>query len=148
TEIVDFELYNALQSIFVTVKRIEHAERLLTQTSQKYKTIPPALGKDTETYQLMYRENQDNFRRFITLIRDRGQISGRIAEASANALPLINDVLGSERAREIEKEIIFNNIDEVNNEEEAVYLVGQLFPDFTEEEVRQFYKEATAGQTK
>ncbi len=141
SEIVDFDLYNALQSIYVEVKKIEHVERLLTATSRKYRSIPTNFEKESASYKLLDTENRDNFVRFITLIQDRAESSGRIAAASVKVLPMINEFLGEKTAKAVEREIIINNLNLVKSEDEAVSLGKQLFPKFTEEEIRAIYKE-------
>ncbi len=145
SEIVDFELYNALQSIYVEVKKIEHAERLLTQTSRKYRSIPTSLDKNEKEYLLLDRENKDNFMRFIVLIEDRAVTAGRIAKASADVLPMVDGLLGDNVAVEIEKELIADHLDLVDSEEEAVALAKKYFPKLAEEDVRKIYREGIAN---
>ncbi len=141
SELVDFELYNALQSLFVEIKKVEHVERLLTETSRRYETIPEGLKKTSEQYIIMDARNKDNFTRFITSIRDRGQISGRISVASQDALQLINSLLGAEKTKEVERKILFDNAQYFETEESAVQLGMRMFPNFTEEEIRSIYQE-------
>lgn len=141
SEVVDFELYNVLQSLFVELKKIEHVERLLTDTSRKYRSIPENLAL-SEAYYLLQAENLDNFNRFVTLVADRKEISGRIAIASRESLPIINERLGQEKAREVERQIIADNAVFIPNEEEAVKLARRFFPKLPEEEIRQIYREA------
>lgn len=141
TEIVDFELYNVLQSLFVEIKKIEHVERLITETSRRYRTLPENLSKETPDYKLAWTGNYDNFGRFVTLIDDRGEISARIASASEGALPLINSRLGDEKSRAIEKKLVIQNLDLVRNEDEAVFIGKKFFPRFTEEEIREIYRD-------
>ncbi len=142
SEIIDFELYDVLQSLFVEIKKIEHVERLLTETSRRYRSIPGNISNETTEYKLVWTDNFDNFNRFVTLIGDRSSISGRIAEASVEALPLINARLGYEKSHAIERELLLENMDIARNEQEAVFLAKQFFPNFTEEEIRQLYREA------
>lgn len=146
-QIIDFELYDELQKLFSEIKKIEHVERLLTETARRYLTLPSNINRSDNTYKLAWAENYDNFNRFVILIRDRGQIATRIAEASTNALPLINQRLGAAKTKQIETEILIRNIDRVRNEEEAVYLVKQYFPSFTKEEVVQLYKKHKSKST-
>ncbi|WP_436517675.1 hypothetical protein [Ekhidna sp. To15] len=147
SEIIDFELYNVLQSLFVEIKKIEHVERLLTETSRRYKTIPSNISKETVEYKLTWTENYDNFDRFVTLITDRGEIASRIATASEGALPLINERLGIQKSRAVERELIIRNMGLAKNEQEAVFLVKTYFPDFTEEEIRELYRKANSSET-
>lgn len=142
SEVVDFQLYNVLQKLFVEIKKIEHAERLLTEVSAKYRTIPSNLRKSTPEYKLTWSENYDNFIRFATLIADRGRIAERVAEASSEALVLLNERMGPKKTKEIEKQIFVQNIHLPRNEEEAVFLAKKYFPKFSEEEIRKIYREA------
>lgn len=140
TDIVDFELYNSIQGLFVEIKKMEHVERLLTETARRYISLPEGLPKSSPEYQVRWAENYDNFNRFTVLIRDRAEIAARVATASADALPIINDRLGPEKTKEIEKEILLSNIDLARNEDEAVQIVKKFFPNFEEEEVRELYR--------
>lgn len=143
TEIVDFELYNSLQSIYVEVKKIEHAERLLTDTALKYKSIPKSLDKSSTAFQIMQSENLDNFERLIIFTIDRGSVATRLAEATADVLKIINSRLPSDKVKAIEREIIIENIKYIaSNIEEAIYLGKQFFPTFTEQEIREIYQQA------
>lgn len=147
TEVVDFLLYDQLQSLFVEIKKIEHAERLITETSRRYHSIPPQLQKSAPAYAVIDTENKDNFNRFITLVGDRADISGRIAEASAVAMPIINERLGSRKARDIERQIIVDNSDKAQNEDEAVRLGELFFPNFSDAEIRELYRASVSDST-
>lgn len=147
-DIVDFELYDQLQSLFVEIKKIEYVERLLTETSRQYKSIPPKLSKESPLFASLDSENRDNFIRFITLIEDRSQISARIAEASTSAMPVVNERLGQRKAREIEEQLIRENMDRVvQSEEDAVRVGKQLFPNFSETELRRIYRETRTNSS-
>lgn len=141
-EIVDFELYDVLQTLFVEVKKIEHVERLLTETARNYRSIPKNITKNSDAFHLIVSENQDNFERFVILIKDRAEIANRVSQASSEAIPLINERLGDKLSREIELKLIKQNIDMARNEEEAVYLVNKFFPSFNEKEIRKIYQKA------
>ena len=143
TEIVDFELYNALQQLYVEIKKLEHAERLITATSQSYQTLPEGLSKSNPIYQISWAKNYDNFGRFIFFLRDRGRILQSVADASETALPLINQNLNPQKRKNIEKEILTKGLGIIPSEEAAVQQVQKYFPDFTEEEVRELYRQAT-----
>ncbi|MEP1035300.1 hypothetical protein [Ekhidna sp.] len=147
SEIIDFELYNLLQSLFVEIKKIEHVERLITETSRRYRTIPSNVNKETIQYKMTWTENYDNFDRFVTLITDRSGISARVAEASAGALPLINERLGQKKSRAIEKQLLMENMDIARNEQEAVFIAKQFFPNFSEGEIRELYQQANQSDS-
>lgn len=142
TSIVDFELYDALQTLFVEIKKIEHVERLLTETSRRYRSIPFALDAKSTEFQIIEMENRDNFNRFQTLINDRAEISARISKASASSLPLINQRLGTVKTRSIEKAIMREHLDIFENEEEAIAVGKKLFPHFEEKELLELYRGA------
>lgn len=147
TEIVNFELYDALQELFVEIKKLEHAESLIMETSLLYQTIPEGLSKSEPLYQMIWANNYDNFGRFITFMNDRARVLQAVADASQAGLPIINEKLGSKKAKEIEREFILSNADKVQNEDQAVVFVKQIFPDFTEKEVRELYRQANENKT-
>ena len=70
---------------------------------------------------------------------DRSGNQVRLGAESQAALELVNDRLSPERRKEIEREMIVNNLHRAKSEEQAVGLVKQLFPDFEEKEVREIY---------
>ncbi|WP_420317813.1 hypothetical protein [Ekhidna sp.] len=147
SSIVDFELYNALQSLYVEIKKIEHAERLLTETSRRYHTLPSNLNKESDAYKLGWTENYDNFVRYITLTEDRGSISSRIAKASTSSLSLVNKRLGPKKSKQIETELILGYAKKVASEEHAVLLGKKYFPSFSEKEIKQLYQQATQSKS-
>ena len=149
TEIVDFELYSALQKLYVEIKKLEHAERLITSTSLKYQTLPEGLPKSDPIYQINWAKNYDNFGRFITFLNDRGRVLQAIADASEVALPLINEKLDPLLKVAIEKDLISEGINRAPSEDAAVKMIQGYFPDIPENEVRQLYQQAAdSTQTK
>lgn len=140
--IIDFELYLKLQSIFVEIKKIEHVERLLTETARRYRTIPESITSSSQEFQLLKAENLDNFLRYKILTRDRGEVSGRLSLATSDALTIINERLGPKRAKKIEEELILGYAPNFDNEEQAIQIGLQYFPHFTEEEMASLYRQA------
>ncbi|WP_425392762.1 hypothetical protein [Ekhidna sp.] len=143
SEIVDFELYDALQKLYKEIKKLEHTESLIMEVSMRYQSIPNGLSKSDPLYQLTWANNFDNFQRFITFMNDRARILQAVADESRSALPIINEKLGPEKTKEIETQFILSNAKRVENEDQAVAFAKMIFPNFTEEEVRQLYKQAT-----
>ena len=139
TDIVDFALYDLLQSSFVEVRRLEHTEELLTDTARQFKSVPQDFSAD-KPYLELRTSNEDHFVRFRFLIDERAQIADRVAKTAEKVLPLLNERLGSERSKAIEKDLILQNLNLVNSEAEAQELVRQFFPHFSEEEVRAMYE--------
>lgn len=147
TDIIDFELYDVLQSLFVEIKKIEHVERLLTETAQKYKSVPPGLKKKTAEFLLIDSENKDNFDRFLILIFDRSEISERVSLAASEALNILNDRLGETRARTIEENLIKDNITLVaDSKEQAIALANKFYPEFTEDQIARIYEQMNKDQ--
>jgi hypothetical protein len=143
TEIIDFELYQALNQLYVQIRRIVYSERLLTDIALRYKSIPSNLKTGSSDYAIIWTENYDNFQRFVQFMYDRAGNQNRLGSESADALLLVNERLGALKRIEIEKKLIRSNLDQVKSEEEAVALASQLFPNIKSEEVRQLYREAT-----
>ncbi|MEL7145910.1 MAG: hypothetical protein AAFO69_06050 [Bacteroidota bacterium] len=141
-EIIDFQLNNLLQSLLVEIRKIEHAERLLTEVAAAYRTVPKALSAKSETYLLMHSNNMDLFDRFIIFIEDRSIFANRIFESSVRCLKEIDDHLGTDTAKSIEEELIRQKAPSFDSEEIAVKLGLQLFPKFSEEEMRTIYRDA------
>jgi hypothetical protein len=143
TDIVGFELYSNLQKLFVEIKKLEHAESLIMETSMRYQSLPAGLAKSSPTYQIVWANNYDNFRRFITFMDDRSRTLQAVADASQTALPIINRELGPVKTKEIETQIILSNAYRVKNEDQALAFATQAFPNFTEEEIKRLYRKAT-----
>lgn len=142
TDIIDFDLYKALQRLYVQIKRIEHSERIITEVGMRHQSFPSSLQKGTPEYDLIWVSNYDNFRRLIQSMNDRAGDQKMLGTESNDALKLVNARLAPERKKEIEIQLIVKNINRVRNEEEAVIMISQLFPDFTEQEIRQLFRDA------
>ncbi|MEP5612495.1 MAG: hypothetical protein ABJP45_09615 [Cyclobacteriaceae bacterium] len=140
--IVDFALYDKLQKLFVVIKQLEHSERSMTRISEKYRPIVSSLGNNHIVNQERAADNAGNFHWFRTYSNDRSGSLKRVGQASTEALDVINDRLGQEKRREIERKFILTHSSRVSNAEEAIALVKQFFPDFTEEEVRKLYQKS------
>lgn len=141
TAIVDFELSEALQNLWVRIKRVEHVERMLTETAANYRSLPAGMKPTSEAYQLIWAENRDHFNRFVIFIQDRGSISQLVSVASVDALAIINGRLGAEKTRELEREIILKNIRLVTDSEDEAVQVGKVYYEhIPEEEIREFYR--------
>ena len=147
SEIIDFELYDALQKLHTEIKKLEHSESLIMEVSMKYQSMPSGLSKSEPLYQLTWANNFDNFERFITFMNDRARVLQAVADESKSALPIINKKLGPEKTKEIEKQFILSHSERVESEDQAVAYVKQIFPDFTEEEVRELYRQATEAES-
>ena len=140
-QIIDFELHQLLQAMEVEIRKLEHTERLITEVSANFRRLPPKLSKDSEAFLLLQSQNVDNFERFQMFIRDRGNISKILLETSIAALAVINKHLGPEQTKAIEKKLMLQNAEYFGSEELSVEIGKALFPHFTEEELREIYRE-------
>ena len=144
TDIVDFELYSRLQNLLIEIKKAEYAERKITEVSMRYKSLPATLNSKSNEFLLLNQENFDNFNRFILFSEDRANILPRVANASATALEIINSRMDPLKKKEIERQLLLENIGIAPSVDHAIGLVKQFFPDFTEEEVREIYEKNQA----
>ncbi len=143
TDIISFDLNNALYKVYRQVTRIENIERTMTQLGFRYQSIPAEAKKGTIEYEIIWNRNYDDFKRLGWAMSDRSKDQALLAEESAKALSIVNDQLKPINKRRIEEDLIIEYVDElVKNEEEAVVAVAEVFPDFTEEEIRIMYQKA------
>lgn len=144
SDIIDFDLYNALQQLFVEIKKVEHTESIITATASAYKYFPPGLSESSEAYKLIDSENTRNFDRFLQISNDRVSTMNLVRDRTIDVLAILNKLIDPEKKKSIEEDLIIEHIDElVDSEEEAVVGVNQMFPGFTEEEIRIMYQKAT-----
>ncbi len=142
SEIVDFELHDALQVLYVEIKKLEHTEELIMNKSVQYRSIPSGLKKSSEK---LWAQNYDNFAWMVIFLGDRSSILNRVAEASEEALITINERLSTQRRKEIERAIMVGLIDRVEDEDDAVKSAKKIFPLFTETEIREIHRESRSG---
>lgn len=146
TDIISFDLNNALYNVYRQVTRVENIERTMTQLAFRYQSIPADAPKGTIEYEIIWNKNYDDFKRLGWAMSDRSKDQALLAEESAKALTIVNNQLKPINKRRIEEDLIIAYVDElVKNEEEAVIAVPKVFPDFTEEEIRIMYQKATGN---
>ncbi len=135
--VINFELNSAIAEIFQELKKLEHAELLLTEIAMKYQAIPSNL-QNNEMVAFANQNNFLNFKRFTDRYADRAGIMHRIAEMSAKHLPMINDQFSEQELTEIELLLISKNIT-ANSDQEIQFYVNALkefFPNLSEEEIK------------
>ncbi|MEL6559475.1 MAG: hypothetical protein AAFQ94_14895 [Bacteroidota bacterium] len=98
TDIIDFELFKELQFVYNSIRRLEHAERLMTEFANKREMNPSNDPKKNQ--------NRFYFYKFINFARDRAGIQQRLGKSSADVVELINDRLTDEKRAAIESEFI------------------------------------------
>ena len=148
SDIIDFEFYEALQNLYVEIKKVEHSERLLTEVAMRYHLIPESIDQNSKEVVLMRYENFNNFRRYVRFTKDRGNIMTRIVEASQRALDLINQRLSPGKRKAIEENLIRNKMQDFPNEKIALQIARQFFPNWTEEEILELHREVHPMQQK
>jgi len=142
-EIVDFQLFEQLQKMYVGIKQLEFTERNITKKADLYKQLIPELS---ETHPLNLERKADNrtsFKRFKLFLRGRIQGLRRATTTAENALELINESLGPEKCKPIEKDVIIFSMKYTKSEEEAIEMIQSLFPNFSVQELKEFYKIAS-----
>ncbi len=139
--IVDFELYDRLQGLYTTIKRLEHAERLMMEMAQRYKSVPKEMPANDPLTIARHADNLANYDRFLIFLRDRAQDQMLVSRKATNCLELINEQLDPERKKKLEKELALGQLDKKDTWEEVLEQVQEIFPDFTESEIREIFNE-------
>ncbi|MEO9869885.1 hypothetical protein [Ekhidna sp.] len=140
-DIIDFQLFNVIQNLYNSIKSLEHTDRLVMETSRKYRR----LHDDMSGAEKLNRnaDNFENFQFFIRFFAIRGDNLARVAQISEEALKTINERLSLEERKTIEASFMNSNIEIVDSEEKAVQMAKLYFKDFTEDEIRELYRKAT-----
>lgn len=138
-EIVDFQLYNRLQKLYVEIKKLEHAEQLIMERSLKYKSINDKLSVNQSEERKL--DNMDNFKMFIRFSESRASTLMQVAKWSGEALVILNQRIGPTKRKELERELIKSKVNSLGPKEEAIKAVKQHFPDFSEEELKDLFEE-------
>lgn len=139
-DVINFQLYDKLQKLYVQIKQLEHIERQITEISGKHKKFIPELPMTHELNLVRKADNASHFERFLMFVRSRAFSLNWLASSTNDALTLINDQLGPELTKEIEREIISQNLRYISTEEDVIQMVANLFPSFTEKEILDLYE--------
>ncbi|HBX65222.1 MAG: hypothetical protein CL670_06390 [Balneola sp.] len=137
-EIIDYDLNADLSTIYREIRKLEHAEELMTTLSMEYKAIPDGL-ENNAAVQFADENNLLNFVRFNSRADDRARIMNRLADLSAEILPNINSQFPPEYLKDIELSLISENISASSEAEleATIPAVQNFFPNLSEEEIRQ-----------
>lgn len=147
TEIIDFEMYSELQQLFVGIKQLEHMERLLTEVAGEYQYSISELDQSHPLNLERNANNQSRMTRFKMFLRGRAGNLNRNSKKATEILPRINKLLGPSISKEVEAKFIHKNLTWIESEEEVVELVTQFFPDFSEKEIIEIYRQAKGIET-
>lgn len=136
-DVINFELNSAIAEIYQELKKLEHAELLLTEIAMQYQAVPTDLNNNDMAV-LASQNNFLNFKRFTDRYSDRASIMQRVAEMSAKHLPMINDQFSEKKLAEIELSLINKNISVDSDQEIEFYLnvLKEFFPNLSEEEIK------------
>lgn len=140
-EIIDFELFDKLRDLYSSIKRLEHAERMMMEMAQRYAPVPEVLSRSIPEVALKHAANYKNFGRLLLFMRDRAGDQQDVSDKSKECLKIINERMDSEVRRDIETGLVKTQIRMFDTVEEAVESVREYFPDFTDEEVEELYRE-------
>jgi len=139
--IIDFELYDALQNLYVEIKKVEHTEQLLTEVAMKYHLIPEKLNANSKEAMLLSYENFNNFKRYVLFTRDRGSIMERIVFNSRKVLEILNARIDPVKRKNIERDLMKLGMPDFPNKNVAVGMAKKFFPNWSEEEITEIYNQ-------
>lgn len=140
TNIIDFQLYNQLVTLYSNIKRLSHAESMIMETSQRYVPVLADVSDNSREAKLREADNLQNFSRFIKFMNSRAGSLQSVAVESDNCLKIINQLMDPELRKSIEEDLIRSRINDFESLEDAQNAVRSLYPDFTEEEVKAIYE--------
>ena len=105
TEILDFELYEALLNLYQRIKQLEHTERLMTELGNQYNALPSSLSKSSDTYKGLYGQNRFHFWKFTRFANTRAGILLAVSDLASEVVKMIDDRLDIERQQQIAVEL-------------------------------------------
>lgn len=139
--IVDFDMYKRLTTLYRYIQQLEHSENLMTEVGMRYKNIPNGIDKNQE-YWVLFAENKFLFYKFIDFSKMRVGSLKRIAKLSEDLLDIINQKLGAERQRVLEKEFIQQQIVLVGSNAPKEVLrarINENFPNLSDADIDEIY---------
>jgi len=141
TEIINFEVYNELQGLYVGIKQLEHTERLITEVAGDYQYLIPELSNDHPLNLERATNNQLRISRFKVFLRGRAENLLRTSGKTKPLLNAINKELGSEKSLEIDRKFIAETIGWIQSEEKVIKLVQEHFPHISKDEIIEMYRQ-------
>ncbi len=142
TEIINFETYEELKKLYVSIKQLEHSERLITEIAGEYQYLIPELEDNHPLNLEIKANNRVKLSRFKIFLRGRIGVLERTSKISEPLLKQINETLGQEGKKEIDEKYCIDRMGWISSEEQAVELIKKYFPDFSQEEAKGIYKKA------
>jgi hypothetical protein len=136
SEIIDFELYIALQQLYGNLQRLENTEKQITITSAAYRSVSQDLNPSSLEYLGRVGDNRIKLRRFIQFMQDRARNLSETAKASDETLTILNERMGFELRNKIELDLIKEQIEQSGDKKSVIPLVKKYFPHISESEIR------------
>ncbi|MEM6643908.1 MAG: hypothetical protein AAF616_13090 [Bacteroidota bacterium] len=144
TDIIDFETYEELKNLVVMIKQLEHSERLLTKVAGEYQFLIPELPESHPMNLERKANNKLKLFRFKMFLGTRIGGLERIAEKAKGLLAQVNEFLGPDITDEINRKYIAQLFGWLGDYEDVVDLVQERFPEYSEEDLKEMYLQATA----
>ncbi len=141
TDIVSFEIYEELSALYSNIKRLEHAERLMTEHGQKYRNILNGWDENSWAAKERKADNRLNFFKFRVAGYDRSFILERIAKDSERLLVEINQELGDKNTRIAEINLLHKYLEQGTDPERIQRVFSNYFKQYSPEEFENLVKE-------
>ncbi len=135
TDIINFELHEALLQLYREIRKLEAAENYVTDLAFEYQA--GVVGSNDPADKLAIAQNKYLFSRFISFCDDRGDILKRAASLSSKTLELINAKFTQEELMEQTTDLIQHFIENANMKMDKEYvreLLSGHFGHFSEAE--------------
>ena len=148
TEIISFELYEALSKLHSRIRQLEHAERLMTNFGQRYNLVPSSLAENDTQRKILEAENRFAFYRFIGAARLRAGKLENVAELAEDILKVVNEDLGPEKTREVEISLLKNYIRAGLDVNFIRTIVDEYFPQYAQGTFDEVLKEVEQQESR
>ncbi len=141
TDIVSFELYSNLSSLYSEIKKLEHAERLMTELGMEYNLIPNDLDPEKGEGAILAAENRFHFFKFKGFGRDRTGMLRRVQSASSSIIELINKELGPKRTKEVDTKFLERYVNGGIQLDFVKEVFDQYFPYYSDDDFEKMVEE-------
>ena len=130
SEIISFDLYEALMNLYKEIKQLEHVERLMTEFSGEYNSIPADLNQNSEAIRLLKADNIYHFFRFNQFAKDRINGLHSVAKAAEDNLVMIDEQLGPDKVEQIELGYLQEFVDSGVGDDYIINRFLRIFPEY------------------
>lgn len=135
-DVVDYELNEGLAGIYLELRKLRHAEDLMTTLAMSYRPIPEGAGDDPE----IRLARSANFQGFVLMndrARDRAEIMMRVAQLSAEVVAEVNRRFTPGELREVELQLLRARLADLPVERRAFYfdMLDEAFPNLSRSDI-------------